>query len=354
VTRWVATAPGKVVLLGEYAVLEGAPALVQAVDRYCRVELAPLKTGECLVEAPQLDIAPVRFRLGDDGRAQWNEALPAPFARTAALIESVLEHIARSGGVLTPFRMRVDTAELFDGDGKRPAKLGLGSSAATAVAIDAVLRAAFLDDAAGSESAVETVARLLVPVRQAQGNAGSGLDLAASLCGGLIVYRIRNLQIEIRSLSLPDEIQTCFVWAGEPASTGELLAAWRRSMAVDSREHGRLLGEMQAVAKSGLEAVECGDAAEILACWSAYGEIMGKMNNLVGCEVVTAEHRIAGALAELLAGVFKPCGAGGGDLGMAASLDADFSSRMRHLCRQAGLRTLPIRPAAQGVQVTRE
>jgi phosphomevalonate kinase len=30
-----ARAPGKVVVLGEYAVLDGAPALVLAVDRYC-------------------------------------------------------------------------------------------------------------------------------------------------------------------------------------------------------------------------------------------------------------------------------------------------------------------------------
>ena len=32
-----ATAPGKLVVLGEYAVLTGAPALVLAVDRQCQV-----------------------------------------------------------------------------------------------------------------------------------------------------------------------------------------------------------------------------------------------------------------------------------------------------------------------------
>lgn len=352
-TRWVSTAPGKVVLLGEYAVLEGAPALVQAVNRRCRVELVPSRADEGRIEAPQLAIPPVRFALGDGGRIQWREAVPAPFARTAALIESVLARIVQLGGKATGFRMRIDTAELYDAEGKRPVKLGLGSSAATAVAIDAILHAAFLERGR-SEPASETVARLLVPGRQAQGNAGSGIDLAASLCGGLLGYRIYDEQIEIQPLSLPHEIRTCFVWAGEPASTGELLAAWRRSMTVDSREHGRLLGDMQAVAKAGLEAVERGDAAKILARWSDYGEIMGKMNSLIDCEVVTAEHRIAGGLAELLGGVYKPCGAGGGDLGMAASLDKDFGSRMRHLCRQAGLRTLPIRPAAQGVRVTSE
>lgn len=352
-TRWVATAPGKVVLLGEYAVLDGAPALVQAVNRRCRVEMVPCAKADCRIEAPQLRIPAVRFVVDDDGRILWREALPAPFVRTAALIEAVIGNIRRLGGRVTPFRMRIDTAELFDVDGSRSVKLGLGSSAATAVAIDALLHGAFVQSEL-HESQVETVARLLVPGREAQGNAGSGIDLAASLCGGLLGYRIRDEQIEIRQLALPCEIRSCFVWAGEPASTSDLLAAWRSSREATPREHGRLLGEMQAVARAGLEAVERDDAAEILASWSGYGEIMGKMNDLVGREVVTAEHRIAGGLAELLGGIYKPCGAGGGDLGMAASLDPDFGPRMRRLCHEAGLTTLPIRTAEHGVRVTRE
>lgn len=352
-TRWVATAPGKIVLLGEYAVLEGAPALVQAVDRRCRVELVRCKDADCQIEAPQLGISPVHFRVGNGARLNWQDAVPVPFARTAALIDSVLEDIDKRGGRPGPFRMRVDTAELFDGDSRSPMKLGLGSSAATAVAIDGVLHAAFLEGDR-QESRIETIARLLQPAREAQENAGSGIDLAASLCGGLLGYSIRDEQIEIRPLSLPEGIVTCFVWAGEPASTGELLTAWRRSRQHSPREHGRIIGEMQTVAGAGLDAVEKGDVEEILACWSAYGEIMGKMNDLVGREIVTAEHRIAGGLAELLNGVYKPCGAGGGDLGMAASLDAKFRSRMRHLCRQAGLKTLRLPPSAQGVRVTTE
>ncbi len=352
-TRWLASAPGKVVLLGEYAVLEGAPALVQAVDRRCRVELTECAETECRVEAPQLGIPPVHFALAAEGRLRWQEAMPASFARTAALIDSVLEHVHRRGARVTPFRMRVDTAELFDTNGKGTVKLGLGSSAATAVAIDAVMRAAFVGDRS-SEAAAETVARLLVPGRKAQGNAGSGIDLAASLCGGLLGYAIGGEQIEIRPCALPREIKTGFVWTGQPASTADLLAAWRRSREASPREYNRVLDEMRTVASAGLAALERGQSAEFLSCLSDYGEIMGKMNDLLGCEVVTVEHRIASGLARQSGGVYKPCGAGGGDLGIAASLDATFGSQMRRLCRQAGLRMLAIRPDAQGVRVTQE
>ena len=38
-TAFVARAPGKLFLLGEYAVLDGCPAVVAAVDRYVTVGL---------------------------------------------------------------------------------------------------------------------------------------------------------------------------------------------------------------------------------------------------------------------------------------------------------------------------
>ncbi len=39
------TAPGKLILIGEYVVLEGAPALVCAVDRYAEVMLVEKEGG---------------------------------------------------------------------------------------------------------------------------------------------------------------------------------------------------------------------------------------------------------------------------------------------------------------------
>ena len=38
---FVARAPGKLVALGEYAVLDGAPAVVLALDRYVEATIAP-------------------------------------------------------------------------------------------------------------------------------------------------------------------------------------------------------------------------------------------------------------------------------------------------------------------------
>lgn len=65
--RLTASAPGKLVLLGEYAVLDGAPALVLAVNRRARAALATTTAEDFAVDAPSLGISGARFRLTDAG-----------------------------------------------------------------------------------------------------------------------------------------------------------------------------------------------------------------------------------------------------------------------------------------------
>ncbi len=61
------SAPGKMVLLGEYAVLFGAPAVVAAVNRRARVELAPSPSSDWVVKAPGFSDRPAEFDVDADG-----------------------------------------------------------------------------------------------------------------------------------------------------------------------------------------------------------------------------------------------------------------------------------------------
>src|SRR5690554_4910274 len=164
--RWQARAPGKLMLLGEYAVLDGAPALVMAVDRFCKVELSLCEAGEAQIDTPELDQPPLRFQI-ENGRLVWSHPPVGGQARTALLIESIIASRLAQGAVLRPFRMRIDTSGLFHGQTGARVKLGLGSSAASAVAIDAALSAAL--GGAAEPSGAATMARLLEATRAAQG-----------------------------------------------------------------------------------------------------------------------------------------------------------------------------------------
>jgi phosphomevalonate kinase len=351
-SRWTASAPGKVVLIGEYAVLEGAPALVMAVDRRCRVEMVSCGRRQCRVETPQLGLPAQGFEIDEAGGLRWRNELPEIFRPTAAVIEAAIVDVAGRGGRPEPFRMTIDTGELFHVEGRRRVKLGLGSSAASAVAIDAVLHHAFLPGE-WSEPAERTVERLLAPGRGETG-AGSGIDLAASLAGGLLIYRLGPGGVEVEPARLPEAVHLGFAWTGEPASTAELLADWRRAARAFPEPHAELQDAMWSAAAAGVEATRAGRSRQWIRCLLDYGGLMGRMNGLMEQDVETSGHRIAAATAELLDGVFKPCGAGGGDLGVAAATDPDFVGRFERLCGHAGLTFLPLGIDRQGVHVARE
>ena len=64
------SAPGKFVLSGEYAVLDGAPAVCVAVDRRARVSIGPHEGDHCVVQAPGFSAEVGQFSV-DSGGLNW-------------------------------------------------------------------------------------------------------------------------------------------------------------------------------------------------------------------------------------------------------------------------------------------
>ena len=84
-----ASAPGKLILLGEYAVLAGAPALVMAVDRRARVTITSVRGNSFSVVSPTLNAGAASFELTADGRLNWYETDEA-IRSVYSLFDSVL------------------------------------------------------------------------------------------------------------------------------------------------------------------------------------------------------------------------------------------------------------------------
>jgi phosphomevalonate kinase len=160
-----ARAPGKLVALGEYAVLDGAPAVVLAIDRYAQAAVEPRADGLCRLT----------MRAGAD-----EECAFAPgTASGAALVDLVAAAAPKLAWTAV-----IDSRAFYSGG----AKLGLGSSAAVLVAWAGAF-AAFAH-ARGTGVAPPHVAALIELHRQFQGGRGSGLDVAASFTGGAITFSL--------------------------------------------------------------------------------------------------------------------------------------------------------------------
>jgi mevalonate kinase len=191
--RAVACAPGKLAITGEYAVLEGAPALVLAIDRVARVELEDSGERGYEITAPGLGILAARGELDASGRMAW-PGLDTPTVRQLALVGAVLETLATEGPP-APFRAHLDT-RAFHAAADGHAKLGLGSSGALTVALASSVCARDGRDAPG-------IATLIAAHRRAQGGSGSGLDIAASVSGGLLAYCLEDGQPRVMPATWP-------------------------------------------------------------------------------------------------------------------------------------------------------
>jgi phosphomevalonate kinase len=293
-----ALAPGKVVLSGAHAVLEGAPAIVSAVSRYVVADAA----------RPASFVTPeVRAALGDS---------PAPWFDATALRD----------------------------DGH---KLGLGSSAAILVASLAALRLR-----AGSAEPAELCAAVLEPALTAHAAAqggGSGVDVAASAHGGTLLARLRAARLEVERVKLPDLVHLELWACGQSASTPELLAAVRQLRQRSSDRHRALLGAQADAAEAAARALLENGAAGFVDALSEQHECLYRLGQAAHVPIVTPEVRELHREARRAGAVVLPAGAGGGDIALYAGPAAPPRLLMRRMGELGYLRLDDTTLSAPGV-----
>jgi phosphomevalonate kinase len=299
---FVARAPGKLVILGEYAVLDGAPALVMAVNRYCRARIATSPDGNCHLTT----------RTPTEQHGDFEPSRPSG----AQLVDLVAAAVPP--GPAPPWSGELDSAQLYGEN----VKLGLGSSAAALVAWFGVW-SAYVARHGGAAPEAEA-GRLIALHRRFQGGSGSGLDVASCLVGGVISFRLERRDVHrVGSVRLPNGVGFAGIFAGRSASTPGLVAryrAWQRERPGPAAKQQRLLDE---TAEAGCAAARDDDAGAFLRAVAAYGRALEEMGDSMGAEIVTAEHRAIRAEAERYGVTYKVSGAGGGDLGLALSADEE-------------------------------
>jgi len=326
-----ASAPGKLVVSGEYAVLVGAPALVLALDRRVVVRLAP---GE----------RDWRFTShGYTGHARHASSnllgpVDLPFDDPAFMGQQVLRAIAACG-VQRDWPDAVDV----DIDSRQGfaagAKLGIGTSAALCVAFSAAA-CAYL----GSEA--DPLAIAFAAHARAQGGRGSGLDVASAHRGGLIRFVRDAEQPKIESVVWPARVHRLAIWTRESAATVDYIDRfdrWRRAARPASLD---ALVEYAAATAPALS-----DPTAFMRELRTFSARLDELDRDSGLGVHSPAHR---RLAKLAGGalVYKPCGAGGGDLGLACSEDLAALAAFGAAAADQGFSPLPLELPQHGVDVS--
>lgn len=317
-----ASAPGKVVVSGEYAVLDGAPAIAMAVDRRVGVSVSEAAgSTHTLTTKGYLD-GIWRFEMAS-GDIAWIDALPAPAAMQ--LMECVFQECAWSPD--EPAQIVIDSSSFHDtATGE---KLGFGSSAAVAVAL-----AAACECSIGNAPTAESGARAH---RAFQGNRGSGIDVTTSLTGGILHFVRSQPPVQ---LHWPDDLLFRLYWSGVAASTPA-----RISLTPDTT-----VGGLHEAAEAAAAAWSSGSIGDILGSLDAFAESLETFDSTTGVGVFAAGHaEMRRESKEIKDLVYKPCGAGGGDVGMAVTRDAAALARFDDVAAANGFVVLDAALDPRGV-----
>lgn len=335
-----ASAPGKLVLLGEYAVLDGAPALVAAVSRRAHVCIEETPGKICRIESTEAHPQGAEFILSPRGRVNWRSR-QSECRRRFALFAYVLERFARQHPDLSGFRVRLCTRELFMAEHK----LGLGSSAALVVALDAALmhHADAVADPPGNR-----LARLLDLHANFQ-NGGSGLDVAASLFGGLICFARSSGLPRIEPMPWPGALHMLCLWSGRPASTRHFLRAVDEARVRDPQGHADQVECLSSVARRGEGALRSGDVARLLDAVDAYADALDAFGRACGILIMSPAHTQLRRLAAEAGAVYKPSGAGAGDVGVAFASAPGCLAKLRASASHAGFTAIDLELDRRGL-----
>lgn len=304
----VVSAPGKLMVSGEYAVLEGAEAVVAAVNRR----------------------AFARIRIGDASEASAE-------ARAAyAQVERALGPLGHGPAV--------DVSSLRS----QGAKLGLGSSAAAAAAAAGL---AFAEHGYKLDSLEDRARVFQAAYRGHQDIApqGSGADVAASVYGGFLRFRRHGEAAEVAPIAWPSGLRVSVVWTGQEARTSTFLARVSALAAARPALHRERIEALKQEAARFLRSIQAADVPGVLASTAAYGVAMGQLGEAAGVSIVTDTLRQVADLANQAGGAAKPSGAGGGDVALALFPDDASERRFAALCKDSSFSLLSIELGAQGV-----
>jgi mevalonate kinase len=216
--KYKASAPGSLMLMGEHAVLHGKMALVCAIERRVNVTLTPRDDRTISINSSLLGQLRVAF---DDLLLQF-EPSSSPFSFVLA---AVMEERRRLN---TGFDLLIES-ECSD-------QLGFGSSAAVTVAVLAALHVWWRDRAVAQDGKKSRFSgdvkladkernQLLLAahraIKRVQGM-GSAADAAASILGGVVVYR-NTPQLDLVWHKIAATLPLTVVYSGKKVSTKEVV-----------------------------------------------------------------------------------------------------------------------------------
>lgn len=275
-TQVQASAPGKLYIAGEYAVVDGSAAIVAAVNRYVTVmvddENLPTLSPESrkyygVIVSEKENYKPIFWTRASNGSIEiLGDEKYAYVLAAMRVIDSYASECFAPNMDRKSYNLHI-SSELDDAKSGR--KYGLGSSAAITVATVRALCKWY-----GLKPDVPTICKLSLIASSMVKKSGSGGDVAASSCSGWILYRAYDREwleselgliksgesdfskllrkkwprLEFKRINVSKTLKLLVGWTGSPASSAQLVSSVESS--VESSAEGGVEGGVESSVES--------------------------------------------------------------------------------------------------------
>ncbi len=315
------SAPGKLMLMGEHAVVYGRPCIVTAVSQRMCVQASKFDEPMCEINAPDVDVVHYKKSITTIGTGE----IPRGARFVEAAVKNYWEKFPFTGGV------SLTTSSEFS------ALFGFGSSAASVVCVIKALSQLF----GKNISNTQLFSLAYQTVLDVQGK-GSGFDVAAAIYGGTIYFANGGKIIEpLADLDMPIVVG----YTGIKADTLSLIQAVKEKMDAQPERLQRIFDAITKLTDDAKEKMLEGD-------WSRVGRLMEFNQEYLRDMGVSSEKLEALISAAKAAGAHgaKLSGAGGGDC-MVACVPEDKRKVIEDAISAVGGQVIHIKCGAEGVRV---
>lgn len=315
------SAPGKLMLLGEHAVVYDRPCLVTAVDQRMNLTAEILDDDNFELEAPEVKVLNYKKPLSELGKGD--------IPKGAKFVEIAIKNIFEKHGLQRG--IRITTSSEFS------SKFGFGSSSASTVCTAKALSELF--NLKLSEKEIFDIS--YKTVLDIQGK-GSGFDVAAAVYGGTLYFVTGGKIIEpLDAESLPLVVG----YSGVKADTVTLINRVKEVFAGKETRLEEIYNKISVL-------VEKAKVALLIKDWQAFGELMNQNQHYLRELGVSIEKLDNMIKASLNAGAYgaKLSGAGGGDC-MIVVCTKDKELLVKAGIAQVGGQAVGVKTNAEGVKI---
>jgi len=355
----IVSAPGKLFISGEWAVLEPKnPAIVVAVKKIIFAKITDSQDKKIHLSLKNYNLKNLKAEF-QKGHLRFLRKLKPEEKKLLIFAKKAIEVGLGYLGKWKPFKL-----ELW---ARNKEKIGFGFSAASSVAIIGALLK-FNKEKLEKEKIFKlaSLSHFL-----AQGKLGSGADIAASVYGGCLacdgvnvnwlkkqVKKEKNLRkivemswpnFYVEKLNLPKELKLLVGWTGRPSSTPELIKKIKRWQKKAPKTYKRIISCISRTTKKMILSFRKKNKKQILNLIKENEKYLKELGEESGTEIVTKKLKVLSEIAERFGGAGKIAGAGGGDCGICFVSSQKSADKIKREWKKNGIIALKIKIDQSGV-----